>query len=97
MDDMKGPIDTVSRLYQQLDEKISESGGLGNLSGLHRKFRAALEEITSTELVVLLNEIQRAKEALNRLQNEIIEIHALKQAVESGGSFWASSKAREEG
>jgi hypothetical protein len=97
MDDIKGPIDTVSRLYQQLDEKISESGGLGNLFGLHRKFRDALEAITGTELVVFLSEIQRAKEALNRLQDEIIEIHALKQAFESRTSFLGSSKLRGEG
>lgn len=96
MDDMKGPIEGVSRLYQQLDEKISESGGLGNLFGLHRKFRDALEAISVSELVTLLSEIQRAKDALSHLQEQIIEIHALKQAVESGGSFWGSSRPREE-
>jgi hypothetical protein len=96
MDDVKGPLDTVSQLYQQLDEKISESGGLENLFGLHRKFRAALEVITGTELVVLLSEIQRAKDALNRLQDEIIEIHALRQAFESRASFLGSSKLRGE-
>src|SRR5262245_48981550 len=96
MDDVKGTIEGVSRLYQQLDEKISENGGLGNLFGLHRRFRDTLEAVSVSELVTLLSEIQRARDALDHLRGEIIEIHAVKQAIESGVSFWASSTPREE-
>ncbi len=92
MDDMRGQIDGVGRLYQQLDLKISEKGGLGNLFGLHRKIREALEAISVGELDTLLIEIQRAKESLNRLQEDIVEIRVLKEAFGSAVSRLTPTK-----
>jgi hypothetical protein len=68
VDDFKGHFEGVGRLYQQIDEKISEKGGLMNLFGLHGKLRESLEAITAGELDALLSEIHRSTEALNRLQ-----------------------------
>ena len=84
MDDMRGHIDGVGRLYQQLDEKISEKGGMGNLFSMRRKMREALENISIVELENLLTEIQRAKEALDRLQEDVVEIRLLKEVLASG-------------
>jgi hypothetical protein len=55
-----------------------------------------LEAVSDTELAVFLSDIQRAKEALSRLQDEIIEIHTLKQAIELGASSSAWGKPAEE-
>lgn len=82
MDDFKGHLDGVGRLYQQIDQKISEKGGLGNLFGLHAKIRESLELINPSELDFLLNEIQRAKETLSRLEREVLEIRLLKEAFD---------------
>lgn len=85
MDDFSfnGHLEGVSRLYQQLDVKIAEKGGLGNLFGLSGKLRESLDVITATELDGLLNEIHRTKEALNRLQEEVIELRFLKEVLSS--------------
>lgn len=85
MDDFSfnGHLEGVSRLYQQLDEKISEKGGLGNLFGLRSKLRESLEAISSSELDNLLNEVHRTREALNRLQEEVIELRFMKEVFSS--------------
>ena len=86
MDDFKGHIEGVSRLYQQLDEKISAKGGLENLFGLHGKLRESLEAISPSELDALLDEIHRSKETLNRLQDQVIELRFLKEVFTSAAS-----------
>lgn len=91
MDDMTGQIEGVGRLYQQLDEKINEKGGLGNLFGLRRKMRETLEGISISELDNLLSEIIRAKEALLRLQEEIVEIRVLKEVLTSASRMTPTS------
>lgn len=83
MDDTTSQIEGVSRLYQQLDEKIAERGGLGNLFGLRRKIRESLDGVTINELDTMLSEIIRAKEALSRLQEDIVEIRVLKEVLSS--------------
>jgi len=79
-------MEVVTRLYQQLDEKITDNGGMQNLFGMNRKIRQALETITIGDLDNVLNEIHRAKEGLNRLQEDIIEIRVLKEVWSSGSS-----------
>ena len=79
MDDVKGHLEGVSLLYQQLDEKISDKGGLGNLIGLHNKIRESLEAINMSELDSLASEIQKAKETLSHLQEMVAEIRVLKE------------------
>jgi hypothetical protein len=91
VEDLKGHIEGVTRLYQQLDEKISQQGGLGNLFGLHRRLRESLEAISPSELDALLNEIHRSREALNRLQEEVIELRFLKEVFASAASKKAVS------
>lgn len=86
MDEIKEHMDGVGRLYQQLDEKISDKGGLGNLFGLHGKLRESLEAISPSELDGLLNEIHRSREALNRLQDEVTELRFLKEVFTSATS-----------
>lgn len=83
MEDLRGFLEGVGRIYQQLDEKISEKGGMGNLVGMHRKMREMIESISVAELESLLAEILRAKEVLNRLQEDVIEIRILKEAYSS--------------
>jgi hypothetical protein len=81
-----GHFEGVSRLYQQLDEKIAERGGLGNLFGLRSKLREGLDAINSSELDTLLNEIHRTREALNQLQEEVIELRFLKEVFSSASA-----------
>ena len=83
MDDVKSQMEGVTRLYQQLDEKITDDGGMQNLFGMNRKIRQALESITIGDLDNMLNEIHRAKEGLTRLQENVIEIRVLKEVLSS--------------
>ena len=91
MDETTGQIEGVSRLYQQLNEKITEKGGMGNLFVLRRKMRETLEGISTTELDALLSEIIRAREALHRLQEEIVEIRVLKEVLTSASRMTPTS------
>ncbi|HWX78024.1 MAG TPA: hypothetical protein VNY32_11120 [Candidatus Acidoferrales bacterium] len=86
MDDVKSQMEGVTRLYQQLDEKITDDGGMQNLFGMNRKIRQALESITIGDLDNMLNEIHRAKEGLTRLQENVIEVRVLKEVLSSGPS-----------
>jgi hypothetical protein len=83
MDELKNQMETVARIYQQLDEKITEHGGVQNLFGINRKIRQALETISFAELDSMLSEIHRAKEGLSRLQEDIIEIRLMKEVLSS--------------
>jgi hypothetical protein len=84
VDDVKSQMEGVTRLYQQLDEKITDDGGMQNLFGMNQKIRQALESITIGDLDNMLNEIHRAKEGLTRLQENVIEIRVLKEVLSSG-------------
>lgn len=84
MDDVKSQMEGVTRVYQQLDEKITDDGGMQNLFGMNHKIRQALESITIGDLDNMLNEIHRAKEGLTRLQENVIEIRVLKEVLSSG-------------
>jgi hypothetical protein len=86
LDDVKSQMEGVTRLYQQLDEKITDHGGFQNLFGINRKIRQALESITIGELDNMLNEIHRAKEGLTRLQEDVIEIRVLKEVLSSSSA-----------
>lgn len=94
MDDVKSQMEGVTRLYQQLDEKITDDGGMQNLFGMNHKIRQALESITTGDLDNMLNEIHRAKEGLTRLQENVVEIRVLKEVLSSGPSRAANGTAR---
>ena len=81
MDDVKGQMEGVTRVYTELDNKISDKGGVQNLFGMNRKIRQALETISLGELDSMLAEIHRAKEGLTRLQEDIVEIRVLKEVL----------------
>ncbi len=83
MNEIKGPMETVSRLYQQLDEKTSTQGGLENVLGMNRKMRGAMAAINSSDLQTLLREIDRTKQALDILKEDIVAICTLKEVFES--------------
>ncbi len=83
MNDIKGPMETVARLCQQLDEKTSSQGGLGNVLGMTRKIREAIAAINSNDLQTLLREIDRTKQALDALKEDIAEIYSLKEVYGS--------------
>jgi hypothetical protein len=83
VDDVKGQMEGVTRVYTELDNKISDKGGVQNLFGMNRKIRQALETITLGELDSMLAEIHRAKEGLTRLQEDIVEIRVLKEVLSS--------------
>jgi len=81
VEDVKNQMEGVTRLYHQLDQKISDNGGVANLFGMNRKIRQALETISIGELDNLLNEIHRAKEGLTRLQEDVVELRVLKEVL----------------
>ncbi len=86
MDVLNVRFDGLNRLYQHLDEKISEKGGLDNFFGLQGKLLESLEAITTSELDTLLNEIQKSREALDRLQDNVTDLLFLKEAFRSSAS-----------
>lgn len=94
MDDVKSQMEGVTRVYAQMDEKISENGGVQNLFGMNRKIRQALESISLGELDNMLNEIHRAKEGLTRLQEDVVEIRVLKEVLSSPLSKQINGSAR---
>jgi hypothetical protein len=94
VDDVKSQMESVTRLYQQLDEKIMNDGGMQNLLGMNRKIRQALESISIGDLDDMLNEIHRVKEGLTRLQEDMIEIRVLKEILTASSSRPANGMAR---
>jgi hypothetical protein len=94
VDDVKSQMEGVTRVYAQMDEKISENGGVQNLFGMNRKIRQALESISLGELDNMLNEIHRAKEGLTRLQEDVVEIRVLKEVLSSPISKQINGSAR---
>jgi hypothetical protein len=87
-------MDGLARVYQQLDEKITEHGGFQNLFGINRKMRQALESISIGDLDNMLTEIHRAKEGLTRLQEDVIEIRLLKEVLNSSSMRPVNGNAR---
>ena len=83
MDDVKSQMEGVTRVYVELDNKISDKGGVQNLFGMSRKIREALETISIGEIDSMLAEIHRAKEGLTRLQEDVVEIRVLKEVLSS--------------
>lgn len=83
MDDVKSQMEGVTRLYMELDGKISDKGGMQNLFGMNRKIRQALETISLGEIDSMLAEIHRAREGLTRLQEDVVEIRVLKEVLSS--------------
>jgi len=81
VDDVKSQMEGVTRVYLELDNKISDKGGVQNLFGMNRKIRQALESISIGELDSMLAEIHRAKEGLTRLQEDVVEIRVLKEVL----------------
>jgi hypothetical protein len=94
LDDVKNQMEGLARVYQQLDEKITEHGGFQNLFGINRKLRQALESISVGDLDNMLNEIHRAKEGLTRLQEDVIEIRLLKEVLNSSSMRPVNGNAR---
>ncbi len=86
MDSLNGHFDGLNRLYQHLDGKISEQGGLDNLYGLHGKLQESLEAISTSELDKLINEIQKSREVLDRLQGKVTDLRFLKEAFRLSAS-----------
>jgi hypothetical protein len=83
VDDVKTQMEGVTRVYNELDNKISDKGGVQNLFGMNRKIRQALESVSIGELDSMLAEIHRAKEGLTRLQEDVVEIRVLKEVLSS--------------
>ena len=86
MDRLNLRFDRLNRLYQHLDGKISEKGGLDNFFGLQGKLLESLEAISTSELDTLLNEIQKSRAALDRLQGKVIDLRFLKETFTSSTS-----------
>ncbi len=86
MDRLNVSFDRLNRLFRHLDEMISVKGGLDNLFGLHGKLRESLETISTGELDTLLNEIQKSREALDSLQDNVTDLRLLKEAFSSSAS-----------
>ncbi|MFQ5681932.1 MAG: hypothetical protein ACE5HC_01550 [Candidatus Binatia bacterium] len=94
MESLKKHLDEISRSYQQIDAKFSENGNVGNLNvvfGLQGKLRESLKGVSNSELDVLLNEIHLARESLSRLQDQVLELRALKECFSAAQSRVAPS------
>ena len=71
MEDIRAHLEGVTRRYRELDEKFAEKGGLASFFGLYGRIGELLDQISTSELDLLVNEIQRAKETLNHLQEAV--------------------------
>ncbi len=91
MYEMKGCLESINRLYQQLDDRISEKGGLETLFGLHAKIREFVDSISTSELESILNEIHKAKESLNLVQHQVTQIRLWKEVFNSAKSLATST------
>src|SRR5581483_4602952 len=94
VDDVKSQMEGVTRVYIELDNKISDKGGVQNLFGMNRKIRQALESISIGELDSMLAEIHRAKEGLTRLQEDVVEIRVLKEVLSAPSMKPVNGQAR---
>jgi len=94
VEDVKSQMEGMTRVYNELDNKISDEGGVQNLFGMNRKIRQALESISIGELDSMLAEIHRAKEGLTRLQEDVVEIRVLKEVLSSPASKQINGQAR---
>jgi predicted translin family RNA/ssDNA-binding protein len=83
MNDIKGTVEAVTQLYQQLDEKLSQQGGLQNILSMHRRLREAVFAINSGELATFLNEIERVKQTLDTLKADLAGLQSLRDALKS--------------
>jgi hypothetical protein len=83
VDDVKTQMEGVTRVYVELDNKISDKGGVQNLFGMNRKIRQALETISIGEIDSMLAEIHRAREGLARLHEDVVELRVLKEVLSS--------------
>lgn len=90
-------LEGVSRLYHQLDEKISEKGGLASLFNLYDRIGGLLDQISTNELDSLIGDIQRAKETLNQLQEMATEIRVLKEIFTTAQSRIKPASQRAQG
>ncbi len=97
MDSLNGSFGGLNRLYQHLDEKISDKGGLENLFGLHGKLQESLEAISTGELDTLLNGIKKSREALDRLQGKVTDIRFLKETFRSAASEKQDPTVKQQG
>ena len=97
MDRLNLRFDRLNRLYQHLDGKISEKGGLDNFFGLHVKLRESLDAISTGELDTLLNEIQKSRAALDRLQGKVTALRFLKETFRSSASKKQDPSAEQQG
>ena len=86
MYEMKGCLESINRLYQQLDDRISEKGGLETLFGLHAKIQEFVDSISASELESILNEIHKAKKSLNQVQQQVTQIRLWKEVFNSAKS-----------
>ena len=94
VEDVKSQMEGMTRVYNELDNKISATGGVQNLFGMNRQIRQALESISIGELDSMLAEIHRAKEGLTRLQEDVVEIRVLKEVLSSPASKQVNGQAR---
>ena len=86
MEDIRVHLESVTRRYRELDEKIAEKGGLASFFSLYVRIGELLDQISTSELDLLVSEIQRAKETLNHLQETVTEMRVFKEVVASAKS-----------
>ena len=94
MEDIRVHLESVTRRYRELDEKFAEKGGLASFFGRYGRIGELLDQISTSELDLLVNEIQRAKETLNHLQEAVTEIRVFKEVVASAKSRVASASLK---
>ena len=83
MNDIRGAFETLNRVYQRVDEELSQQGGIDNILSMHQRLREALFAISSSELTRLLEEIERATQALETLKSGVDGLRSLKDAFKS--------------
>ena len=80
LDELRRQSDEVTRLYEELDRRVAETGmdGIVGLLTLTHHVEAALDAVSSTELAIARTELRALLERLVRIDAELHRLRALK-------------------
>ena len=94
MDDVKSQMEGVSRVYNELDNKVSDQGGVQNLFGMNAKFARHWNRSASANSIRCLPKYTAPRKDSTRLQEDVVEIRVLKIVLSSPASKQVNGQAR---
>ena len=81
-DGVREQLDRILAGYQELELRLSSSGGIANLLSIYEQVRREIERLSYEELDRMTREIKAVVEALLKMEYELRRIHRLKQVFD---------------